>query len=55
MHMHQKRVAPVAILLVKVIGGQLLAGVAKAAVEAAEANLEPKGFKDFDEVGQCHI
>jgi hypothetical protein len=40
-------------LLVKVIGGQLLAGAAKAAVDVAKAKLEPEGssYKDFDQVG----
>ncbi|KNG51991.1 hypothetical protein DDE82_006946 [Stemphylium lycopersici] len=45
-----KRAFPVAILLVKVIGGQLLAGAAKIAVDATKAHLEAEGtdYKDFD-------
>lgn len=56
-HVHQKRFGGIAILLVKVIGGQLLAGAAKAAVDVAKAHLEPEGskYKDFDEVGRCRI
>jgi hypothetical protein len=51
--MLQKRFGPVAILLVKVIGGHLLAGAAKAAVDVARAKLEPEGpeYKDFDQLG----
>jgi hypothetical protein len=51
--MFQKRFGPVVILLAKVIGGQLLAGAAKAAIDVAKAKLEPEGsmFKDFDQVG----
>ncbi|KAH6642731.1 hypothetical protein C7974DRAFT_409265 [Boeremia exigua] len=46
----EKRFGPIVILLVKVIGGQLLAGAAKIAVDATKAKLEPEGdsFKDFD-------
>ncbi|GIZ41164.1 hypothetical protein CKM354_000447900 [Cercospora kikuchii] len=46
-----KRFGPIAILLIKVIGGQLVAGAAKAAIDAAKAHLEPEGssFKDFDQ------
>ncbi|USW50254.1 hypothetical protein Slin15195_G035730 [Septoria linicola] len=47
----EKRVGGVAILLIKVIGGQLFAGAAKAGIDIAKAKLEPDGsqFKDFEE------
>ncbi|KAL1793761.1 hypothetical protein ACET3X_008743 [Alternaria dauci] len=41
-----KRAAPIAILLIKVIGGQLLAGAAKVAVDATKAHLEAEVAKD---------
>ncbi|CAK1358653.1 hypothetical protein CB0940_06766 [Cercospora beticola] len=46
-----KRFGPIAILLIKVIGGQLVAASAKAAIDVAKAHLEPEGpkFKDFDQ------
>jgi hypothetical protein len=54
---HEKRAGPIAILLIKVIGGQLLAGAAKIAVDATKAHLEVEAadFKDFDAVGRCRI
>ena len=47
----EKRFSPIAIILIKVIGGQLLAGAAKAGTDAAKASLEPEGskYKDFGE------
>ncbi|KAF4550843.1 Hypothetical protein D9617_15g041930 [Elsinoe fawcettii] len=47
----EKRFGPIAVLLVKVIGGQLLAGAAKAAVDIASGELKGDGtdIKDFEE------
>ena len=51
-----KRAFPVAIALVKVIGGQLIAGAAKIAVDATKAHLEVEGndYKDFDSVSRFY-
>ena len=37
--------------MIKVIGGQIIAGAAKAGIDVAKAALEPEGsaWKDFDE------
>ena len=53
----EKRLAPIAIALIKVIGGQLLAGAAKIAVDATKAHLEVEkaDFNNFDDVGRCHV
>ncbi|KAH8632663.1 hypothetical protein IG631_11297 [Alternaria alternata] len=47
----EKRLAPIAIALIKVIGGQLLAGAAKIAVDATKAHLEVEkaDFNNFDD------
>ena len=55
--MVEKRLAPIAIALIKVIGGQLLAGAAKIAVDATKAHLEVEkaDFNNFDDVGRYCI
>lgn len=49
----EKRINPIVIVLVKVIGGQLLAGAARAATDIAKSKLEAEtdDFKTFEEVG----
>jgi hypothetical protein len=50
----EKRLAPVAIALISVIGGKLFAGAATAGVEVAKSYFERPDlddFKDFGEVG----
>ncbi|KAH7090625.1 hypothetical protein FB567DRAFT_590007 [Paraphoma chrysanthemicola] len=51
----EKRFGPIVIVLAKVIGGQLLAGAAKAGVDIAKAKLEPEGpkFSDFDKAREA--
>jgi hypothetical protein len=53
----EKRLAPIAIALIKVIGGQLLAGAAKIAVDATKAHLEVEkaDFNNFDDVRRCRV
>lgn len=49
----EKRINPIVIVLVKVIGGHFLAGAARAATDIAKSKLEAKtdDFKTFEEVG----
>ncbi|RYO13356.1 hypothetical protein AA0111_g12257 [Alternaria arborescens] len=51
----EKRLAPIAIALIKVIGGQLLAGAAKIAVDATKAHLEVEkaDFNNFDDAREA--
>ncbi|KAK4626137.1 hypothetical protein CLAFUW4_04459 [Fulvia fulva] len=49
--MLEKRFGCIVIALVRVIGGQLISGVARAGIDVAKAHLEPESskYKDFDE------
>ncbi|KAF7188140.1 hypothetical protein HII31_10425 [Pseudocercospora fuligena] len=51
----EKRFSPIAIALIKVIGGQLIAGAAKAGVDVAKAHMDQahEDFKDFDSARQA--
>lgn len=55
--MLEKRFGCIVIALVRVIGGQLISGVARAGIDVAKAHLEPESskYKDFDEVSKVII